>query len=157
MKHLLCTLAAFVIAIASAWAQNEQDFASRYMALYAEGTSLKCTTVSPLMMERMLQLPDVEGDDMAKKVLKQLKSIRVVRNFQISETQRLFKKASELAYRNPNRYKLYAEAGGTKKIYVRRHDGHIVEIVMFMHTDLFRMLDVTGSMSEEFLEQVLKL
>lgn len=156
MKHLLCTFVCFILALTSARAQHEQDFASRYMSLYAEGTSLKCTTVSPLMMERMLKLPDVEGDDKAKQVLKQLKSIRLVHHTQADEMQQLYQKACDLAFRNPQRYKLYAEEAD-KKIYVRRHDGHIVEIVMFMHTDAFRLLSVTGNISEDFLQQVLKI
>lgn len=56
MKRTLSLLLVMLLSL-TAWAQNEQDFASRFMALYAKGTTLTCTTVSPLMMERMLHLP----------------------------------------------------------------------------------------------------
>ena len=64
MKQLICTLIAALLSLA-AWGQKEQDFASRFIALYAPGTSLQCTTVSPLMMERLLKLPKVEGDSLS--------------------------------------------------------------------------------------------
>lgn len=42
-------------------------------------------------------------------------------------------------------------------MYIRRHEGKIVEIVMFMHNGHFQMLNVTGNISESFLQQVLKI
>lgn len=55
LKHIFIGWLATFIAIA-AQAQNEQDFASRFMSLYAHQSTLQCTTVSPLMLERMMQL-----------------------------------------------------------------------------------------------------
>lgn len=154
--RILCLL---LIAICSlnAQAQNEQDFASRYMSLYAKGTSLKCTTVSPLMLEKMMSLPDVKSDDQKKTLLSQLKSIRMVDNTVKSETQRLYTNAQQLANHNGVRYKLYAQRQ-SKRLFVRRKDGLIVEMVLFMKYDsYFRLINLTGNMTDEFIKQVMNL
>lgn len=154
--RILCLL---LIAICSlnAQAQNEQDFASRYMSLYAKGTSLKCTTVSPLMLEKMMSLPDVKSDDQKKTLLSQLKSIRMVDNTVKSETQRLYTNAQQLAKHNGVRYKLYAQRQ-SKRLFVRRKDGLIVEMVLFMKYDShFRLINLTGNMTDEFIKQVMNL
>ena len=80
LKHWFVTLLLALVAAVAARAQGggEQDFASRFMSLYGKGRAVECTTVSPLMLERMMQLPDVEGDSHTREVLKQLKSIRLV-------------------------------------------------------------------------------
>lgn len=156
MKHFLCTLVMMVLAL-TATAQKEQDFASRYMALYATGTSLQCTTVSPLMLERMMQLPTVEGDDATRELLQQLKSIRMVTNSASAETTALYDKALKLAKRNTARYKVYTEQGN-KHLYVRRRGSYIVEMVLFMkHNGAFQLINLTGNMTDDFLKQLFKL
>lgn len=155
LKYLLAVLFSFTLAL-NATAQNEEDFASRYMTLYAQGTSLECTTLSPDMMKLIIGLPSVEENELAKELLSQLKSIRVVKNAAKGETAKLFDLAHQLALKNHKRYKLFAEEGN-KQMYIRRHDGKIVEIVMFMHNGHFQMLNVTGNISESFLQQVLKI
>lgn len=155
LKYILLTLITCMLTL-TASAQKEEDFASRYMTLYAQGTSLECTTLSPDMMELILGLPSVEGNGLAKELLSQLKSIRVVKNSAKAETAKLFGLAHSLAQKNAKRYKLFAEEDD-KQMYIRRHDGKIVEIVMFMHNEHFQMLNVTGNISESFLQQVLKI
>lgn len=155
MKQLICTFLLALLSVA-ALAQKEEDFASRFMSLHANGTSLECTTVSPLMMERLMELPSVEANDQTRKVLSQLKSIRMVSSSGPGNSQQFYEKAAELARRNPNRYKLYA-AEGSKRLYLRRHGGQVVEIVLFMQDEQFCLINLTGSMTEEFLEQVLKI
>ena len=80
LKYILLTLITCMLTL-TASAQKEEDFASRYMTLYAQGTSLECTTLSPDMMELILGLPSVEGNGLAKELLSQLKSIGVVKKF----------------------------------------------------------------------------
>lgn len=136
-------------------AQNEQDFASRYMSLYGNGTSLKCTTVSPLMLEKMMDLPDVKSNEQKKTLLSQLKSIRLVNNTIKGETQSLYNSAQQLVTHNAARYKLYAQHQ-SKRLYVRRKDGLIVEMVLFMkHNRMFRLINLTGNMTEEFIAKVI--
>lgn len=138
-------------------AQKEEDFAARYMALYAEGTSLQCATVSPSMLERMMQLPSVEEDEAAGKVLAQLKSIRMITHSHEDEAASLYRNAIELATHHAARFKLYAHEG-QKQIYVRRKGRYIVEVVLFMLSEgRFCLIDLTGNMTEGFLGQVLKI
>ena len=153
MKHLICILMAALMTMA-ARGQKEQDFASRYMALYAQGTSLECTTVSPLMMEKLLKRPSVEEDSSTKRVLAQLKSIRMVTNANPAETTLLYENALKLARQNPKRYRLQAEEE-EKKIYVRRRGRLIVEMVLLMkHDARLNLINLTGNMNEDFLQQL---
>lgn len=156
MKRILLTLIATLCSLL-AFAQHEQDFAARFMQLYGSSYPVSCTTVSPLMMERMLQLPDVEDNEATRQVLSQLKSIRMLQSHDISDVPHLYANASKLAQRNPNRYKLYAQEQG-KQLYVRRRGRIIVEMVLFMeqrHT--FSLINLTGNMTDNFLQQLLRL
>lgn len=155
MKHWLATLF-LLLTVFNAKAQLEEDFALRFMNLYAEKHTLECITVSPLMMQRMLRLPSVEEDGQTKKVLSQLKSIRMVVSKTAAEASECYNKAAELAKQNPQRYKLYAH-NGQRMLYMRRHGGQLVEIVLFMHNQQFSLINLTGNMTEEFLEQVLNI
>lgn len=156
MKRFITTLLVVIMPLI-ALAQKEQDFASRFMSLYGSGTSVTCTTVSPLMIERMMELPKVEENEQARQVLSQLKSIRVLTNSDVNETPHLFTNAKQLAEHNPSRYKLHAEEKD-KKLYVRRRGQIIVEVVLFMEqAKHFSLIDLTGNMNDTFLEQVLTI
>lgn len=156
-RRLLLTLVFIISALSLCHAQREQDFASRFMGLYAEGTTLECTTVSPLMLERMMQLPDVEANDHTRQVLSQLKSIRMVHNTAEHETSLLYNKALKLAQRNSARYKPYAQRQ-SKRLYVRRRGKFIVEMVLFMKYDHhLQLINLTGNMTDDFLKQLFSL
>ena len=101
LKHWFVTLLLALVAAVAARAQGggEQDFASRFMSLYGKGRAVECTTVSPLMLERMMQLPDVEGDSHTREVLKQLKSIRLVSSTAGHDVTHLYANARRLAER----------------------------------------------------------
>lgn len=138
-------------------AQNEQDFSSRFMSLYGSSFSLNSTTVSPLMLERMVQLPKVEENEQMRQVLSQLKSIRMLTAQGDEDAPRLYENAKSLAQHNPSRYKLYAEQDG-KQLYTRHRHDLIVEVVLFMELDgNFCLINLTGNMNEAFLEQILHI
>ena len=156
MKQLLTLLLSAILGL-TAMAQKEQDFASRFMALHPKEAALECTTVSPVMMERMLQLPKVEDDASLRQVLAQLKSIRMVTCHEAAHAEKLFDDALKLARKNPKRYKLHAEEEH-KKLYVRRRGKLIVEMVLFMVAEShFSLINLTGNMNEKFLEQLMQL
>lgn len=156
MKRFLPLILLFLISLTVS-AQKEQDFASRYMALYADGTSLSCTTVSPTMMERVLSLPDVADNKDIKQLLQQIKSIRMVTNTDKQETDTLYGSAVGLAKRNTSRYKLKAEEGD-KQLYVRKRGKAIVEMVLLMkQQQRLYMVSVTGNLDDAIVEQILKL
>lgn len=154
LKLIATTLLLFVLASLTALAQNEEDFASHFMAQHAQHSTLQCTTVSPLMLEKMMQLPTVENDAETQRMLKQLKSIRLVRNTQPTETQQLQTQALELIKRNAARYKLYGEQRG-RHLYVRYRKNLIVEMVLIMqHDHLLHIINLTGNMSKNFLNHL---
>lgn len=156
MKRFLPLILLFLISLTVS-AQKEQDFASRYMALYADGTSLSCTTVSPTMMERVLSLPDVADNKDIKQLLQQIKSIRMVTNTDKQETDTLYGSAVGLAKRNTSRYKLQAEEDD-KQLYVRKRGKAIVEMVLLMkQQQRLYMVSVTGNLDDAIVEQILKL
>lgn len=145
---LLCSLLLLPVT-----AQNEQDFASRFMELYAKGTTMQCKTVSPSMMERILNLPMVEENKQTQEVLSQLKSIRVISHQDTTETDNLYTWAVGLAKQNVHRYQPYKDKG-RQRLYIRRHKGKIVEIVLLARDKRFTLVNLTGNMSQEFLEQM---
>lgn len=93
MKHWVLTLL-LAAASLSLSAQGEEDFASRYMKLYAEGTSLTCSTVSPQMMARVMNVAEADNDPHLRQVLSQMKSLRVVRSGKPEESGPLYEKPS---------------------------------------------------------------
>lgn len=156
MRRLLTLLAGLLMAVAS-WAQKEQDFASRYMALYAQGTTLSCTTVSPLMMERLLRLPSVDDNEQMRQVLAQLKSIRMATNTDAAETAELHRQAVRLARRNSARYKLWGSEDDSY-LYTRRRGRVIVEVVLIMkRAGRFCLVDLTGNMDDRSINRLLHL
>lgn len=156
MTRTLCTLLAVLLPL-FAWSQTQQDFATRFMKLHSEGTTLQCTTVSPLMLEKMMQLPDIEADSSTKEVFAQLKSIQMLTNTDEAETDQLYEKALQLAQHNTQRYKLQAETHD-KILYIRRRGKVIVEMVLLMKTEQhFNLINLTGNMTDKFLEQVFKI
>ena len=155
--RLVIIVMLLVAVVTDAKGQQQQDFASRFMALHPKEAALECTTVSPVMMERMLQLPNVEDDASLRQVLAQLKSIRMVTCNEAAHAEKLFDDALKLARKNPKRYKLHAEEEH-KKLYVRRRGKLIVEMVLFMVAEShFSLINLTGNMNEKFLEQLMQL
>lgn len=154
LKVTLALVLGFVMSLA-AWSQNEQDFASHFMAQHAAHTTLQCTTVSPLMLEKVMQLPNVENDSETQRMLSQLKSIRLVRNARTSETQHLQSEALSMMKRNSARYKLYGEQQG-RWLYVRYRNNLIVEMVLVMQREhLLHIINLTGNMTKSFLNHLI--
>lgn len=156
MKHLLLTLLAALLSL-TASAQQEQDFAARFIQLYGAEARLDCTTISPLMLERMMQLPDVEENNSTKQVLAQLKSIRMVTSTEADRADLLYDHARQLAQQNARRYRLHTEQEG-RSLYVRRRGRVIVEMVLLMKMEKnFSLINLTGNMTDKFLNEVLQI
>lgn len=153
MKHLFALLLLLLLPFAAS-AQKEEDFSTRFLAGHPD-TRFECTTVSPQMMERMLTLKEVEENNSVRDVLRQLKSIRVVSSEQNAD--QLFDNARQLARRNNRRYEQYS-ANEQHSIYIRRRKDTIVEMVLLTKRDTtFILLNLTGTMNEQFMDLVSKL
>lgn len=156
MRRTFCTLIAALFTL-TVWAQEQQDFATRFMDLYGEGSSIERMTISPQMLERVMRLPEMEENSEEKEILSQLKSIQMLTNADSAETKTLYGEAVQLAQHNAQRYKLRADADD-KKLYIRERGEVIVEMVLLMRDEQsFLLINFTGNMTDKFLEQVFQI
>ena len=154
MKHLLLALT-LLLAHCAAFAQREQDFATKFMEINGEEfKELTCNTVSPYMMERIMKLDTLEDNQDMRKVLSQLKSIQIVKAVGNTVGDSLFNRATELAQHNQKRYKLYA-TDQERQIYLRTRNKIIVEMVFIAKLDnIFNIVNLTGNMNKSFLKEL---
>lgn len=158
MKRLLALILVVLTTSFSLMAQREQDFVDRYHSLYGEKYELSCRTISPQMMERILQLDDVENDPTASDLLSQIKSVRLITHqAEVEETQDLYDKAVTLAKKNARRYTLYSH-NDTHSVYTRSHKKQLVEVVVISNKNdrSFTILSLTGNLSKDFLTKLAK-
>lgn len=158
MKQLLLTLLIFLGVGMGASAQNERDFASQYMRLYGhDDENLTCNTVSPLMMERIMNLDTVENNENIRSVMSQLKTIQVLTANGEDEATLHYNQAVDLARKNKKRYRLY-RSNKSSSIYVRKKKNLIVEMVyVSRHHNDFRLVSLTGNMNEDFIDEIHKI
>lgn len=157
MKYIW-TLILLIASCSTAFAQKEQDFATKFMNIY--GNSYKhitCDIVSPSMMQRIMQLDTLNGNSEIRNVLSQLKSIQIVNALGSPAKDSLFVKAQELAKQNEKRYKLYTN-DSVRHIYLRKRNNIIVEMVFIAKkNNRFSLINLTGNMNKDFLEELTKM
>lgn len=158
MKRLLLILS-LVFTTLSLAAQNQQDFAGQFMRLYGKTTSLECSTVSPTMMGKMMKEVPADKQNHVRQVLTRVKSIRVVSNSKSSETSDLTDKAIDLVTQNSQRYQAYGATTTKRGVWMRKKGNAIVEIVVVNGTSPSRLhiVNLTGNMDDDFLDELLKM
>lgn len=159
MKRLLLICLVFLGVALTVKANGEPDFASKYLMLYGQTYDIDCKTISPQMMERILSGVAGSEDENTMRVLSQIKSIRILTTEpNACQAKTLFEKAEELAVQNKRRYSVYSQAHG-QNIYVRRRGKQFLELVVVKQKEdsTFYMLNLTGYLSDKFLQQVLKM
>lgn len=159
MIRLFISLLVLFVMSVSTLAQKEIDFASTYMDLHAKGGGLACTTVSPAMITRMMQLEKIErNQDNNALPLEVLRSARVVTSTGDEHEAAIFyDKATSLLKHNKNRYKLYDEYEG-KSLYVRKRGHVIVELILLTKNEgKLHMVDLTGNMDEKCVNLLTQL
>jgi hypothetical protein len=152
MKRVIFALLILCLPLC-ALAQGERDFATQYMALYAEkDASLTCQTVSPEMMTQMLRSESVQNDDETKNIIRHIRTLQVVSATGEDVAEHNYERALNLAQLNAKRYNLYAYSD-THRIYCRKKGNTIVELVHISCTqNTFRIINLTGNMTWSFLE-----
>lgn len=157
MKRVLCLLW-IACSFHAAWGQ---DFAAKFMeqCTAEEEKDIQCQTISPKMMERLVEVIVSEKDEKDEEIpaylFSKLKSARIVTS--TGHGKRYFQKAEELMEKNKNRFTPWREDTLAKSdpIFVRRHGDVICELVMLnLAADKkgFTIINFTGDMDEQFMQ-----
>lgn len=152
MKRVLCLLTLFVAALTVS-AQRTQDFAMKFVSQHKADSTIECVTVSPKMMEQLVQ-QQVEGrSENIMQAIAKLKSMRIV-----SAKAEYYEMAEQLLKKNAKRFqpqKDYEGENARGAIYTRKNrKGDTVEIIMLhqdTHKERLTIVDLTGDIDEEFL------
>ncbi len=153
MKRSLWVIGLMAVAT---WA-SAQDFATRYMSENRCDTVLKCISISPKMINTVLNT-DAENEEQAqiRDILSNLKSMQIVTSAQHGEAY--YQKAEQMAQKNTNRFEQYLAFDNENeegKILLHRKDDTIVELVMYLHRkNFFQVIDFTGDMDDEFINKL---
>ena len=156
MKRVLCLLMIAIVSV-TVVAQRGQDFASRFVQQCNEDTTLKCVTVSPKMMEQLVNMGGDNRNDTLMTAIAKLKSARIVQ----AETngEHYYQKAEALLKKNAGRFsfvKTFRTERSEGVFYNRqKRSGKVVELVMVCKTtdnDMFVLVNLTGDIDEEFIE-----
>ena len=109
---------------------------------------------NPNMMSAMLQSDAINKDKDTESLLRQIRSVRIISNDKISETQTLHEKAEALIKTNKGRYQLYDTFDG-KNLYTRKRGETFVEVVLITKQEgHLYIIDLTGSMTEAFIKEI---
>lgn len=155
MKRL-SLLIIFAAAFISLAAQNEADFAATFMKRFGDDGTLSCSTISPTMMERLLQSEEIELDEHKTTLLKNIRSVRVVQEKTGRKDATLYNAAAGMLDDNPKRYHLRDEYDG-KKLYIRQNGKTILEIILLARSEgALQIVDITGLMDNKIIQLLTK-
>lgn len=150
-----------VLATTMAHAQRVQDFASKYVDMCKNDTAVHCVTVSPKMMEQLLQTVDNTTNENLMEAMAKLKSLRIVT---IAEKDRdHYERAEQLLKKNARRFrpdKSY-QAEQTQGAFYTRTDknGNPVELVMICNNAANGktiIVNLTGTIDKEFTQSLMR-
>lgn len=134
---------------------NAQDFASRFMMDFSKDTSIHCQTISPKMMERLVNIHQKkkENNATARQLIAKLKSARIIQG---TDNPKYFLHAEKMLKRNRQRFIPLSQstAHGNNQIFVRRKEDLIIELIMLnknIEMGTFTIINLTGDMDDEFI------
>ena len=153
MKRALCLLWTACL-IPHTWGQ---DFAAKFMEQCTKKGQVECQTVSPKMMEKVMETitrsDEREDTGIPEYLLSKLKSARIITAKKGGE--KLFQKAERLMEKNKNRFSPMADyaAGEDNMIFVRKHNETVQELVMLSLSaeKTLTIVNLTGDMDEKFM------
>lgn len=155
MKHVLCLV--LIACSVYAWGQ---DFASKFMEQCSTDDDVQCRTVSPKMMEKLMNdmaAAEDGGEEIPEYLLSKLKSARIVTATR--QGDKLFREAELLMEKNKNRFSPLAQGlpGQSSKVFVRKRDEVIRELVVLNLSprgDTLTIVNLTGNMDERFMRML---
>lgn len=149
---LTCFLWMCVAAISYA-----QDFSTLFLKAYDNDSIFTQVTISPKMMEEILQSDAQINEDMAE-VISELKSLRML--IANSAGDEHFAQTLGVIEKNRKRYQYltsHEEANDSCRILVRKKNDRIVELVMVMlKNEGFMLVDITGVIKPESISTLTK-
>ena len=154
-KKKLFSLLLMVIMAMAANAQQALDFVGKFVTQCEGDTTVKCITVSPKMMEQIVE--SRQGDDEAHEALNQaigkLKSMRIV-----TARAEYFERAQQLLQKHARRFQAEKEyqCDNVRGVFYTRRNrkGKTAELIM-LREDIARnqltIVCLTGDIDKEFL------
>lgn len=148
MKKALLIFCSILIA---SWV-SAQDFISIYMDDHDADTNLSVVTISPKMMEEIMNRNSDEKSDIMN-IISNLKSMRAV--YSAENGSRYFNEALRKIEENKKRFDLYTAYTTDDedlRIVVRKSKKQIVEMVMLLQLgDGFTVVSITGDIKPEYI------
>lgn len=153
MRVLLTVLMVTIVTIT----MRAQDFASRYMSENAGDTTLVCISISPRMMEEIIEKGVQKKDTVGiTEMISRLKSMQIV--YSEKQGKGYFRKAEDMAERNSARFRKMASYDKEKdhcRIFIREQESQIVELVLLKQEGRrFTVINFTGDMDKDFIERL---
>lgn len=149
---LTCCTWMYFACVASA-----QDFSELFLKAYENDSIFGQVTVSPKMMEEVLQSDAQINDDMVE-VISELKSLRMLMADSAGEEH--FSQTLNVIKKNRKRYQYLTsqeETNDSCRILVRKKNNQIVELVMVMlKNEGFMLVDITGIIKPESISTLTK-
>lgn len=146
---LMCWMALLPLVVSA------QDFASRFLNEHTADTNLTCVTISPKMMEEIMN-SESEKEDEILDIISNLMSMQIL-TAEV-EGQKYYDEALKIVEKNSGRFEpflSFEDDAGNCRIMVRKKNDTIIELVMLMHeNDHFAVINFTGNMSLEFISKL---
>ena len=134
---------------------SAQDFVSRFMASHPSDSKLTCITISPKMMNEILELNE-NVDTTILGMISNLKSMQMLSSNVAAV--RYYNDALSLVNKSVGVYEPYFSINNTYEngqIMIRKRFGAIVELIMFScKSRRFFVINFTGSMNIEFINRL---
>jgi len=153
MKRVLFILC---FSLVSVWV-CAQDFASRFLESHKPDNNLTCVTISPKMMQKVLDL-NLENEEQMMDMISKLKSMQMLTSQ--GNGQKYYKEALSILEKNSGRFEsflTFEDKSENFQIMVRKKRNAIIELVMLMRQDdNFTIINFTGNMSRDFIDRLAK-
>lgn len=153
MKRVLFILC---LSLISVWV-CAQDFTSRFLESHKPDNNLTCVTISPKMMQKVMDL-NLEDEGQITDMIAKLKSMQMLTTH--VNGQKYYKEALGLIEKNSGRFEQFLSFENKSEnfqIMVRKKRHAIIELVMLMcEDDNFTVINFTGNMSKDFIDRLAK-
>ncbi len=132
-----------------------QDFASRFMNDHKEDSNLTCVTISPRMMEEIMNSEGEKNEEVLD-ILSNLKSMQMLTAD--TKGQQYYDDAVKIVEKNSRRFEPFLSYEGDSencRILIRKRNKSIIELVMLVQSkNHFMVVNFTGNMNATFIQKL---